>query len=516
LNTEPVSVTEESIRDTHTTATTSSSTTQAPETSTPPTPEQNFKDSREQVASDLELWQQKFAAASDKGIEDLKDRIEDIVTSQLESGAKTHGTTLLEALMAVQDHEIANIKTHINHLVQNLPPHRAPEEEDTANEDLLQFIRAEGTTIRDRAHALRQWHISFEEELGRRVGAATNSTLDVLDGIRDFGLQEIGTRWTWMNAVTYKDWAKLHALRNKSNDWHDQIYQVGLQHEKVEEAKEVAGDILAQGMAIAEDTARELSRLKEVGKWKIQAREVSDNFESRSEAPPPLPEPEPEVEPEVESEEEYEQEQVEDDTLESDDEFASTASPETDEPEETSVSDDTVSTAIETTTIEIELAEQTSTAVDNTANAEVPTPTPSTDTATEEFETEESDEFDSAEENTIIPTSSKVWGGAAAQAVPNRQPVMDDEEDHFQFAEQLTIFAGEAGERFIESTKAVREALLGQGNIPNFGEQAREQYSRALAAASNALYGDSTSSNDFAEAASEKYQKAVSAYVLTT
>ncbi|CRG90528.1 hypothetical protein PISL3812_07572 [Talaromyces islandicus] len=520
LNTESVSSTEQPVSDTPPT-TTASSTTQSPETNTPPIPEQKFVDSREQVASDLELWQQKFAAAADKGIEDLKDRIHDIVTSQLESGAKTHGTTLLEALMAVQDHEIANIKAHINDLVQTLPPHRAPEEEETANEDLLQFIRTEGTTIRDRAHALRQWHTSFEQELARRVAAATNSTLDVLEGIREFGLQEIGTRWTWMDAVTYKDWAKLHALRNKSNDWHDQIHQVGLQHDKVEEAKEVASDILAQGMAIAEDTAKELSRLKEVGKWKIQAREVSDNFESRSEAPPPLPEPE--AEPEIEVEEG----QMEDGTLEAGDEFVSTTSPETNEPEEDSVSEPSVADDIvSTTTIEIELAEETSTTVGSTANADVPTPTPSTDSATEdivteksesqeseteESETEESDEFDSTEESTIIPTSSKVWGGAAAQAVPNQQPVMDDDEDHFHFAEQLTIFAGEAGERFIESTKAVREALLGQSSIPSFGEQAREQYSRALAAASNALYSGSTSGNEFAEAASEKYKNAVSA-----
>ena len=41
------------------------------------------------------------------------------------------------------------------------------------------------------------------------------STLEVLDGIRDLGLQEIGMRWAWMEGVTYKHWAKYHDLKRQ-------------------------------------------------------------------------------------------------------------------------------------------------------------------------------------------------------------------------------------------------------------------------------------------------------------
>ena len=34
-------------------------------------------------------------------------------------------------------------------------------------------------------------------------------------------------------------------------------------------------------MSIAEETAKELGRLKEVAKWKIAARDASDDFETK-------------------------------------------------------------------------------------------------------------------------------------------------------------------------------------------------------------------------------------------
>lgn len=444
------------------------------------TPEQQKEKTREQVASDLLLWQQKFAVAADNGVDDLGERVKQIVTSQLGSGSKKHAESLIEALEAVQEHEISKIKRHINFLVEGLSPYDAPEEEQKANDNLLQYIRSSGGAVRDRAHALREWYNAFEQELNRRVTAAAHSTVEVLDGIRDLGLQEIGMRWAWMDFVTYKDWEKYHALRKQFDQWREEVFLAGVQHEKVEEARATANDLLGRGMAIAEDAAKELARLKDVGKWKIQAREVSEDFETRTEAPPPLPKPEEETVEEAESEEPFQ---------------------EIDEPEETPT---VVENVTETTTVKIELADATPKAPGDSESDEI--------TDADELEQLGSEQ---AKDEAVI-TESTVWGGVAAQIVTNQVPVFDDDEDETSFADHIKSLASEAGERYAEATRAVGEALFAQPSAPSYGEQAAsmasEQYSRALEAASSVLYGTTPSAGEqIATAASEKYEQAVSA-----
>lgn len=445
------------------------------------TPEQKKEKTREQVASDLLLWQQKFAVAADNGVDDLGERVEQI-SSRLESESKKHAESLIEALETVQEHEISKIKQHINSLIEGLSPYDAPEEEQKAYEDLLQFIRSAGGAIRDRAHALREWSNGFEQELNRRVAAAAHSTLEVLDGIRDLGLQEIGMRWAWMDGVTYKDWEKYHALRKQFDEWREEVFLAGVQHEKVEEAKATANDLLGRGMAVAEDAAKELSRLKEVGKWKIQAREVSEDFETRNEAPPPLPKPEEE-------------------TVEESD---SVSAEEAGEPDETSL---VVESVTETTTVKIELADATPEASSNIEDV-------SQDA--EEPEQPGSEQTDDEKVDNAQINESIVWGGVAAQVVTHQVPIFDEDEDDTSFAEHIKSLASEAGERYAEATRAVGDAFFVQPSAPSYGDQAAsmasEQYSRALEAASSVLYGTTPSAGEqIATAASEKYEQAVSA-----
>ncbi|PCH00352.1 Hypothetical protein PENO1_048370 [Penicillium occitanis (nom. inval.)] len=456
------------------------STTQSVEAQASLTPEQQKEKNREQVASDLLLWQQKFAVAADNGVDDLGERVKQIVTSQLDSGSKKHAESLIEALEAVQEHEISKIKQHINSIIEGLSPYDAPEEEQKANDDLLQYIRSSGGAIRDRAHALREWYNGFEQELNRRVTAAAHSTVEVLDGIRDLGLQEIGMRWAWMDYITYKDWEKYHALRKQFDEWREEVFLAGVQHETVEEAKATANDLLARGMAVAEGAAKELVRLKEVGRWKIQAREVSEDFETRTEAPPPLPKPEEETVEEAES-------------VPPEEPFQETA--------ETSV---VVESVTETTTVQIELADATPEASGNTEADET--------TNADELEHPDSEQ---AKDEPVI-NESTVWGGVAAQLVTNQVPILDDDEDDTSFADHIKSLASEAGERYAEATRAVGEAFFAQPSAPNYGDQAAsiasEQYSRALEAASSVLYGTTPSAGEqIATAASEKYEQAVSA-----
>ncbi|KAJ5310367.1 uncharacterized protein N7443_002828 [Penicillium atrosanguineum] len=262
--------------------------------------EEEAKQSRERIDSDLQRWQDKFAFAADRGVEDLEGRIEEIVTALIASSAKSHGQSLSTALQSVAEQKLSVVKQHINDLAQSLPDEDAPKEEKSASEQLVSEIRNSAIAVRDRAHTLREWSISFDDELVRRVTAAINSTLEVLDNIRDLGLQEIGMRWAWMDGVTYKDWARYHALKAQLEDWRNEIRKVGMNHKSVIEAKTVASEILGSGMEVAEDTAKELIRLKDVGMWKLAAREVSDNFDTRTDAPPPRPTP---VDEPMESEE---------------------------------------------------------------------------------------------------------------------------------------------------------------------------------------------------------------------
>ncbi|BCR89196.1 uncharacterized protein ACHE_50394A [Aspergillus chevalieri] len=283
-------ITSASVDSSATSSAISTSTTETP-AQTPLSPAEQIAQAREKVASDLQVWQEKFSAAAERGAEELKDHVNDIVGSHIASGAKSHGESLAVALDTVVADELATIKSRINSLAESLPYDDLPEDQHKANDELLKEIRRAAITIRERAQAIREWHRSFDEELVFRVSVAINSTLDILDNVRDLGLQEIGMRWAWMDGVTYKDWAKYRSLKAQFDDWKTDVSRVALEHPKLEEATNMANGLLAHGMEVAETTARELARLKDVGKWKIAARESSDNFETRSESPPALPKP---------------------------------------------------------------------------------------------------------------------------------------------------------------------------------------------------------------------------------
>lgn len=246
---------------------------------------------RKKITSDLTTFKEKFASASEKGVASLEGRVVEIVDTYLAGGAQSDGDKLLAALESAVEGQTTTIKHRISALTESLPFTDAPEEEAAAIEELLKEIRNSAVSIRDRAHVIREWHVTFEEGLIRQVSASVNSTLAVLDNVRDLGLQEIGMRWAWMDGVTYKDWEDYHALKDEFEDWKGKFREIGLQHARIESAKDTADEALSRGMDVAEAAAKELARLKEVGRWKIAAREVSEDFDTRSEPPPPLPKP---------------------------------------------------------------------------------------------------------------------------------------------------------------------------------------------------------------------------------
>ncbi|GAD93101.1 conserved hypothetical protein [Paecilomyces variotii No. 5] len=490
------STTSSKVQTTTAAATTTSSKPAATEKSTKLTPSQQIEEARPIVASDLQKWQEKFAAAADKGVDDLEERVKEIVDRQIEGGSRKHGETLVEALQAVADQHLADIKTRINAIVKGLPDEATPETEDDARGELLKEIRAAGVAIRDRAHALREWQSSFDDELTRRVSAAVESTLDILDGIRDLGLQEIGMRWAWMDGVTYKDWAKYHALKAQFENWRSEVRDVGMQNERLGEARDLANDILSRGMAIAEKAARELTRLKEVGKWKIEAREVSDDFDTRQE-PPTRPKPSSSTE-----------EHVEDQTTSSHTASDETANQATEDPSFQRQENTENQKPLQAT--EDVDAEPVDAGAQNTVDS-------NESSADETSESYSTDEDTHAQDQ---PSTPKVWGGAAAQSIPGKKEivndVVDDDLEQQKFSEELQNLASKAGDRYAEATNAVSDALLGKPSSQGFKENAAsiasDQYSSALAAASSVLYGTTPSPGEsIVSVATEKYNQAVSA-----
>ncbi|WEW57841.1 hypothetical protein PRK78_003308 [Emydomyces testavorans] len=234
---------------------------------------------QKQIAHDLKTWQEKFAVAADKGCDELEREVVAILETVRKSGAIEKGEKLVSELETVSQQELKSLKTEINDIVRALPENASTEDEVAAQDALVRALRSSGLAIREQAHSLRKWFNDYDNGLVQRVSTILASTLDVLDDIRDLGLQEIGMRWAWMDGVTYKDWAKFHALKKRFLEWHDEVRNVGMQHEGFLEVRAIGDDIISRGMVIAEKAAKELLDLKEVGIWKIQAGDSSSNFE---------------------------------------------------------------------------------------------------------------------------------------------------------------------------------------------------------------------------------------------
>lgn len=451
-------------------------------------PAEKEAQAREKITSDLQVWQQKFAVAAEKGAENLREQVEDIVRSHIASGTRSHGESLATALDTVVTDGLSTVKSRINSLAESLPHEEAPEDEAKAQDELLKDIKQAAITIRERAQAMREWHRSFDEELEHRVLIAINSTLDILDSVRDLGLQEIGMRWAYMDAVSYKDWAKYHSLKAQFDDWKTDISKVGLQHGKLEGARNMSNELLEGGMKVAENTAKELARLRDVGKWKIAAREASDDFETRVDPPPALPKPGKEAESSAGgeiSESATEPLSESDGRHDSTESASATASTETDAGEPELGADEEIATT-----------DQDPPSGDESDNSIL----------------KESAQPASAKSNSI-------WGVAAAEIPPAHLPMpndMPDDDGEEHFTDHLQSVIGKAGDNYAEVTRAVSEALLGPSSTPAFGGNAASlasgQYTRALSAASTALYGTPLSPGEtVSSVASKQYNHAVAA-----
>ncbi|KAM0497233.1 hypothetical protein ACHAPB_006918 [Verticillium nonalfalfae] len=233
------------------------------------------KTTRETVAEDLENWQTKFAKAADEGASEIEDRIEEISQRMVKENVDDIGTSLLKGLQATSKAEVEALQNDIMVIVKN-----AGGDREAGEQDLNAAVRRAGLAVKEKAQEIRAWKESFELDMEAAITDAAESHFKILDSIRDLALQRIGMKWAWMDGVTYKDWAKFHELKDRFDEWTNDLKKLIITHPALEDAREASGKIEDSGMAAAQSAAQELVRLKQVGLWKIVAGDSSANFDS--------------------------------------------------------------------------------------------------------------------------------------------------------------------------------------------------------------------------------------------
>ena len=541
------------------------------------TPEQEAEQTREKIESDLKNWQDKFAKAADKGIEDLEERLRDITGRQIKSQVLGVGEALVVQLEETSKSELAKLKKGILYLVRKFPEEYDDDDLGEASLSLSRFTRNAGLAVKQKAQALRSWKEKFDDETQSLISAASESTLEVIDNIRDLGLQEIGLRWAQMEGVTYKDWSKYHEVKKTFDEWRSKVQAVAQEHEALQKARDASEEVESRGMASAEETAKELARLKEVGKWKMEAGDVSDDFSAKY-----IPAQAAAAAQKVAEKASSASEQVLGTSQGALESLVSQAT------EQASNAASSASSALVGT--EPGMAEKATSNIAEAANAAsekvnvaskkaseavVGTPQPKSESiilaAKEKAQQVASDasgavigahlpvhqsialkvsanavsaasaisgavsgsstplteSVSSAASSASSSASSaankaakKVYGGAMAQKVGERKPILDDivsdDDDDETYSETMQKMVNQAGDKYADITNAVSEALLKatstQGTVESASSVADEQYSKALAAASSVLYGTQQgTAESVTSAASEKYAQAVSA-----
>lgn len=247
----------------------------------PPPPAENETEkrrkAREMVAHDLELWQNKYAAAADQGAADMEERVNEIAQQKIAQDVEITGRALAKELTGAVDTQSSILKTRISEIV-------ASEEltGSAADEEVTLAVRSAGVAIKDKAQALRAWRETFDKNLQNTVIRAADVHFQILDETRGLALQEIGMRWAWTDGVTYKDWAKYHELKATLNTWTEQLKQLIVTNPALLEAQDAAAQVEDEAMEVASSAAKELVRLKEVAHYKIVANDATESFETEA------------------------------------------------------------------------------------------------------------------------------------------------------------------------------------------------------------------------------------------
>ena len=418
----------------------------------------------------------------------------------------------LEELVAS---EIAKVKKTIKKIVKGLAEEISEDEANRQEGEMSQAVRNAGLAIRTKAQALRTWKQQFIAETRSLVTKASDSTLEVIDSIRDLGLQEIGMRWAWMEGVTYNDWSNFHEVRKTWDEWRDEIEAVAKTHHGFADANLAAEEVESKGLAIAGDAGQELARLKDVGRWKIRAKDDTDDFSSKV-LPPRAAVVGRKVRDNVNSANDAV-------TGTSQDIAGSIAAQASDVAAQAASSASSVilgeqPSKHESINVAGKAQSVVSAASKKVAQASHQASSIIIGSSTPVYESAAS-EASKTIESVASQASAKVYGGAMAQKVEERVTIFEeviDEDDDNSYTEKLQSIVKQAGDKYADATMAVSEALYPetktQSSVEGIRSVASEQYSSALEAASKVLYGEPQGTGEsISGVASSRYAQAVSA-----
>jgi hypothetical protein len=239
------------------------------------TEEEIRENAKKIVTEDLKTLQEKFAKAADDGSEELEERITEITDRLVQNQAKGVGEAHLVQFEETIASELKKLKTSILTIIKKST------DVDSSEQDIIAAVRKAGSAIKDKAQDVRAWRKNYDSETNYLVSQAASDTFEIIDHIRDLGLQDVGMRWAWTEGITHKDWAKYHAMKTKFDEWRNDVEEVVTAHPGLAKAREASEDIEDRAMAIAEDSVKELARLKETARWKLSAGDSSDDFSTK-------------------------------------------------------------------------------------------------------------------------------------------------------------------------------------------------------------------------------------------
>lgn len=253
-------------------AATSITASQSPESTITPT---------EQFREDLKSWESVCSKAAAEGAEHLTEHLAEIADSQVSSQVEGTANALVIRLEETSHSGFSGVKARILSVVGGLPVNTDDQRLEEATTDVNGAIRSAGQSIKHSAQAVREWRQNYDHTVDDLVSKALESTLETIDNIREIRLSEIGRKYSDKD-LPHKEWQKYNKVKKDTQIWRDDVSKVTNKNSDVVRAKAAAGQVEQQAMAIAEDSAKELARLKDVGRWKIVAGDATDDFETKT------------------------------------------------------------------------------------------------------------------------------------------------------------------------------------------------------------------------------------------
>lgn len=230
---------------------------------------------QEVVAKDLKTWQEKFSKAADEGSDELEQRVTEITDRLIQNQAQKVGRALNIQLKETVKSSLSSLKSNVISIV------RSSTDKEAKEEALSTAVRKAGIAIKEKAQAVRTWRQGYDREANSLVSKAAEDTFEIIDHIRDLGLQEIGMRWAWTDGITHKDWTKYHKLKGKFDEWRSDVEKIATEHPGLALARAASEEVESKAMDVAEGAATELARLKETSRWKISTNDSSDDWSTK-------------------------------------------------------------------------------------------------------------------------------------------------------------------------------------------------------------------------------------------